>query len=116
MVLHPASSILVVDPDTQVRRLVERILDRAGFEVVGAGNGREAMSAMSSRGFDGFVLDAALDEAFDLAAALASRGSRMGIITTAGADLRHRCWPVLQKPFNPARLLSLLAPLRHERI
>ena len=50
--------ILVVDDEESVREFTERTLRGAGYDVVVASSGREAMDLLQRRGpFDGFVLD-----------------------------------------------------------
>jgi two-component system, cell cycle sensor histidine kinase and response regulator CckA len=55
---HKAPRILVVDDEQSVREFTQRALQTAGYEVVVAANGREALELAEGRGpFDGFVLD-----------------------------------------------------------
>jgi CheY-like chemotaxis protein len=50
--------MLVVDDDASVRDFVARTLQAAGYDVVVAADGREALDAATQRGpFDGFVVD-----------------------------------------------------------
>lgn len=49
--------ILVVDDDAQIRTLVKSVLERAGFEVTGARDGREAISLLTSGDYDVILLD-----------------------------------------------------------
>ncbi len=53
-----ALRILVVDDEPSVREFTGRALQTAGYDVVVATNGREALELARTRGpFDGFVLD-----------------------------------------------------------
>jgi two-component system cell cycle sensor histidine kinase/response regulator CckA len=50
--------ILVVDDEESVREFTERALQTAGYEVVAASSGRQALELVERRGpFDGFVVD-----------------------------------------------------------
>jgi DNA-binding response OmpR family regulator len=49
--------ILVVDDDKNIRKLIEAHLVRAGFEVILAQNGQEALNIMDNRHFDMVVAD-----------------------------------------------------------
>jgi CheY-like chemotaxis protein len=53
----PKRRILVIDDHKAVRRLAERILVGAGYEVVTAGNGAEATEACRHGAFDLFLSD-----------------------------------------------------------
>jgi two-component system cell cycle sensor histidine kinase/response regulator CckA len=53
-----APRILVVDDEESVREFTERALQTAGYEVVAASNGKQALDLVERRGpFDGFVVD-----------------------------------------------------------
>jgi two-component system cell cycle sensor histidine kinase/response regulator CckA len=53
-----APRILVVDDEESVREFTQRALQTAGYEVVAASSGREALELVERRGpFDGFVVD-----------------------------------------------------------
>ena|SRR5438552_2583307 len=49
--------VLVVDDDENIRRLEKRVLERSGFEVQQAADGREAIDQIDSDGFAAVVLD-----------------------------------------------------------
>jgi CheY-like chemotaxis protein len=51
------ASVLVVDDDAAVRTLMERVLKRAGYAVVTARHGGEAISQLSDGAFDVILLD-----------------------------------------------------------
>ena len=53
-----APRILVVDDEESVREFTERALQTAGYDVVAATNGKQALELAERRGpFDGFVVD-----------------------------------------------------------
>lgn len=53
---------LVAEDDEPIRRLVARVLERQGFEVRTAKNGREAIEAVRSTEFDVIILDLMMPE------------------------------------------------------
>jgi len=55
---HPRSlSVAVVDDDADLRRLLRRALEKAGYEVLEGGDGREAVELARTRSLDAMVLD-----------------------------------------------------------
>ena len=53
----PIKSILLVEDDDAVRQILVRGLQVAGYEVIGAANGREAIAQLDRRAFDLVVTD-----------------------------------------------------------
>ncbi|MFL5775516.1 MAG: response regulator transcription factor [Chloroflexota bacterium] len=116
----PARPILVVDDDAKIVRLVRTYLERAGYRVIEAGDGRAALSAIALEMPALVVLDVMLPEVDGIAVLkavrrtdrtpviiLSARGLTDDRITglAAGAD------DYLPKPFSPAELV-----LRVQRI
>lgn len=56
----PASTVLVVEDDTDIQRLVRILLERAGYAVRGAGDGHEALRLLFSERPDLVMLDIGL--------------------------------------------------------
>ena len=52
--------VLLVEDDAAVRRYLEVVLLRAGYEVTTAADGLEAMKAVMSSGFDAVITDAVM--------------------------------------------------------
>jgi len=50
-------SVLVVDDDRAIRSLLRVVLERAGFEVLTAEDGEQAITMLASRTFDVITLD-----------------------------------------------------------
>jgi len=116
-------SVLVVDDDYVVQRLIVTILKHAGHHGVVVTNGREALSCLAERRFDVVLLDVVMpdmDGMETLAAiregeAISKKHQRIIMLTghaeqgdaerlqTAGAD------GYVSKPVDPARLLAELA-------
>jgi DNA-binding response OmpR family regulator len=80
--------VLVVDDDPHVRRLVEVLFHRAGFDVITAGDGIQAMNALRHGLPDLAVIDRAMPvmDGFELAKALKSRADIPIIMLTASSE------------------------------
>src|SRR5690349_16261461 len=105
-------SILVVDDEAPLRRVLERSLARHGYRVIAAGNGETAYQLLSSAQPDALLLDIHLPTMSGLALYLAiihrwpALEGRIAIMTgnAEAEDVRswlerHHC-TVLRKPFN----------------
>jgi DNA-binding response OmpR family regulator len=108
------SPILVVDDDPKIVRLVRTYLEREGFRVVDATDGREALAAIAVEAPALVVLDLMLPHVDGLAVIRAVRRTdRTPIIvlsargTTADriAGLSEGADDYLPKPFSPAELV-----------
>lgn len=62
MVMKQTINILVVDDELMMRKLVEKILSRDGFQVALASDGREALSLLAERKFDIVISDIKMPE------------------------------------------------------
>lgn len=62
MVMKQTINILVVDDELMMRKLVEKILIRDGFQVALASDGREALSLLAERKFDIVISDIKMPE------------------------------------------------------
>jgi DNA-binding response OmpR family regulator len=114
---HP---ILVVDDDAKIVRLVRMYLERAGYRVVEAGDGRSALSAIADEMPALVVLDVMLPEIDGLAVLRAVRRtdqtpviilSARGLVDDRITGLAAGADDYLPKPFSPAELV-----LRVQRI
>ncbi|MGH2464342.1 MAG: response regulator transcription factor [Candidatus Limnocylindrales bacterium] len=114
--MAPASEgpILVVDDDAKIVRLVRAYLERAGYRVIEAGDGRSAIAALEAEQPALVVLDLMLPEIDGLDVVRAIRGSSETPIiivsargTTADriAGLDTGADDYLAKPFSPAELV-----------
>ena len=112
--------ILVVDDDVKIVRLVRTYLERAGYRVVEATDGRSALAAIALEMPILVVLDVMLPEVDGLAVLRAVRRtdrtpviilSARGLVDDRIAGLSAGADDYLPKPFSPAELV-----LRVERI
>lgn len=115
-----AHKILAVDDEKHIVRLVEINLKKAGYEVMTAGNGREALDAVALSTPDLIVMDVMMPEMDGFAALkklkenpatsnipvimLTAKAQDADVFKgwQSGADL------YLTKPFNPAELLTFV--------
>ena len=112
--------ILVVDDDAKIVRLVRTYLERAGYRVVEATDGRAALSAIALEAPALVVLDVMLPEVDGLAVLRAFRRtaqtpiiilSARGLVDDRITGLAAGADDYLPKPFSPAELV-----LRVQRI
>ncbi len=115
-----AKRILAVDDEKHILRLVQINLEKAGYEVVTASNGREALEAVKAQHPDLIVMDVMMPEMDGLEALQNLKNDEATatipvVMLTAkaqdadvfqgwqsGADL------YLTKPFNPMELLTFV--------
>jgi type IV pilus assembly protein PilB len=76
--------ILVADDDTQMRRLIRRVLERDGFEVVEAGDGLDALELAQQGGVELVILDLDMP-----------RLGGLGVLEELRAQVRTACLPVI---------------------
>ena len=80
-------TILVVDDDEGVRKLLEQILTAEGYEIVAAANGREAVEIVRGRSIDLVITDLVMPEVEGIETIQALRSERpaLKIIAVSGA-------------------------------
>lgn len=57
------ATILIVDDDVQIRALLRQILEARGYQIICAGNGREAMELIGNTTIDLIITDILMPEA-----------------------------------------------------
>jgi signal transduction histidine kinase/CheY-like chemotaxis protein len=112
--------VLLVDDDDAVRRMTERMLARAGFAVVSAASGHEALALARSAGpFDLLLTDMVMPgmSGRELANLLVAETPDLPVLFTSGYHHGTPApgWQFVGKPFDRATLLAkigdALAPL-----
>ncbi len=107
--------ILVVDDDPDIRSLLREYLEKNGYTVRVAGNGREMRAALDMGRFDMVVLDIMLpgEDGLTLCRSLRAESHMPIIMLTARGDEMDRILGLemgaddyLPKPFNPRELLA----------
>jgi len=122
-----APTILVVDDEAGLRRVLERILTHHGYRVLTAGSAETAYELLISESADALLLDIHLPTMSGLALYLAiihrwpALEGRIAIMTgDAEADevrtwLEHHRCAVIRKPFNLEQVTDWVAAVLHPR-
>jgi CheY-like chemotaxis protein len=116
-VASAARSILVVEDDPAIRRLVKMVLQREGYEIDAAADGVEAVLKLGVRPYDVIILDLMMPnlDGFTFINTLAeNEPSRLRhIIVTSAASptvikdrMRGQPFDVLPKPFDIQQLVD----------
>jgi len=110
--------ILVIDDDDAVRWVLQRNLEHAGFEVVTAENGLEAIAMVDQSPPDAIVLDLMMPVMDGFAVLRALRENRrtaripvLVLTAVTATDVHERCAEagaerVMSKPFDPPTLAA----------
>lgn len=122
-----APTILVVDDEAGLRRVLERILTRHGYRVLTAGSAETAYELLASEQADALLLDIHLPSMSGLALYLAiihrwpALEGRIAIMTgdAEAEEVRtwlehHRC-TVIRKPFNLDQVTDWVAAVLRSR-
>lgn len=114
----PSKSILVVDDDATLCKLITHILEQQGHAVVICGTGGEAVDLLRKRRFDVLLLDLGLPDmdGMNLLSAWRGRnGTKVIVITsddtaeTLMTAIRGGAYLYIRKPFEPEQLRDLVA-------
>ena len=114
IVPRPTSPILVVDDDAKIVALLRAYLEREGFQVITAGDGREALAAIEKEEPLLIVLDVMLPEVDGMAVLRRVRQesdvpilmlSARGAVADRIQGLAEGADDYLPKPFSPAELV-----------
>jgi signal transduction histidine kinase len=102
--------VLLVDDDDQLRRLTERMLRKAGYHVVPAGNGPEALAAARRETFDILLTDMVMPgmSGRDLARELVAEHPQIRVVFMSGYHAASPMpdWQFIAKPFDRQILLA----------
>ncbi len=119
--------ILVAEDDPTVRAMMRRALRDAGFELVEAADGREALESVRADAspFDLVITDVAMPamDGCELARQLATIRPSLPVLAISGyteddiirRSLLDPAQPFLQKPFSPERLVATVRELLETR-
>ncbi|MGQ0812195.1 MAG: response regulator [Nitrospiraceae bacterium] len=121
------ASILVVDDDAQIRSLLRQALERAGFEVREASDGREALRCYARTPVDLVITDIMMPEkdGLEIIKALRRHSTHPKIVAITGG-LKDDCFAleaatflgaegILTKPVQIRRLLKIVRELLGSR-
>src|SRR6266480_7457997 len=120
-------TVLIVDDEAGLRRVLERFLERHGYRVVSAGTAEAAYEVLDAETADALLLDIHLPAMSGLALYLAiihrwpGLEGRIAIMTgdAEAEEVRtwlehHRC-TVIRKPFNLDQVTEWVAAVLHPR-
>jgi CheY-like chemotaxis protein len=113
----PVPVILVADDDEGVRTVIRRTLEEAGYAVLEAVDGLEALSLARQHQVDAVVTDIRMPrmDGWELAAQLRAVSPRAPILFISGFDVHagtiNLPGPVLAKPFRGGQLVDELSHL-----
>ncbi|CCA89974.1 response regulator transcription factor [Novosphingobium sp. PP1Y] len=111
------SSVLIVDDEAAIRRLLEAILSRAGHDVIAAPNAASALSALDRGNVDVILLDLGLPDrdGLEVIAAVRQRSPIPIIVLTARHETAEKISALdlgaddyVTKPFDSDELLARL--------
>lgn len=109
------ATILVIDDDAQVRGAFRRMLEREGFQTVGAEDGRRGLAAFRASPPDAVLLDLRMPEmdGLEVLSVLCGESPETPVVVSSGEGtlrdaveaLRRGAWDFVTKPvFDPALL------------
>jgi DNA-binding response OmpR family regulator len=104
----------VVDDESAIRTLAKTVLERAGYEVTTARDGREAIALLAESDYDVVLLDVTLPNLSGLSVVDELRKNNMAALAhtyllTAGDSQQFTGLPVrgiIEKPFNIGSLIA----------
>lgn len=121
----PIPSVLVVDDDAAIRRLIVRILEGAGYRVAEVGNGEQARDSLRADTFDAVLIDARMpgESGVDLLRHIrAHHPDAAPVMVTAQEDheliesaFDAGAYGFVVKPFRSRELLINLTNALHRR-
>jgi two-component system, OmpR family, response regulator len=122
-------SVMIVDDEPEIRRLIERYLNREGFEVLAAADGKQMWRTLQRRQVDLVILDIRLpgEDGLSLTRQLHQSCDCAIILLTSRAEVIDRVAGLesgaddyMAKPFDPrellARINAVLRRLRKSRL
>ncbi|MEM9070071.1 MAG: ATP-binding protein [Myxococcota bacterium] len=108
-------TVLVVDDELLLRRLVQRVLEHAGYSVIVAAGPDEAIELAGQHSFDALLTDLTMPGGGGRRVVRVLREKRPGLrilyMTGYAPDAAELDGPVLLKPFPPQQLLESLERL-----
>jgi two-component system cell cycle sensor histidine kinase/response regulator CckA len=117
--IRKGATVLLVEDDSAVRTLAMRVLDRVGYRVLAATNGRDAIEiAAANPDIDLVLSDIVMPEMSggELVDQLRETHPDLKVVLTSGyseadlqGDVRHRGAAFLAKPFTPESLRRCIA-------
>ncbi len=110
---HPRGVILVAEDEKELRQLVASILRTAGYTVLGAADGKSALTL--ARKHDGpidlLITDVMMPklDGFDLREKILLERQHLKVLIMSGAldpEIKGEDFPIIRKPFRPEELIE----------
>jgi CheY-like chemotaxis protein len=108
--------ILVADDDEVVVKLMRRVLEAAGHEVVSVADGHEALKLALSRDFDLYILDVRMPrlDGYSLSLSITKKFPERKVVLVTGLEARKfepmakisGASAIIPKPFDPLEFLN----------
>jgi two-component system response regulator PrrA len=126
-VVAESPRILIADDESQLLRVLVRVLERQGYAVIAAPDGKAALEALrqTPEAIDAVVIDAGIDPegANPVLEVLAAEYPQIGVVVTSGGQLSDSLrirllasdGTFLLKPFLPKVLVEAVEALLGER-
>lgn len=118
-------SILVVDDDPELRRMLEMMLTRVGYDVTIASDGAEGMDAIRTRHFDLVISDLGMPvvDGLDLLHAIRSQNIDVDVLIISAIDsipkaveaVKLGAVNYVEKPFDPTALKEQVRTILRSR-
>jgi CheY-like chemotaxis protein len=117
----PPARILVVEDDARLLDWVKLILERKGFRVDVAVDGKEGLAKLTASRYDALILDLLMPQmsGFEVLTAMEKQGIQIPTAITSGIVIpgvhdylkTHPGIRLLSKPYTPAQLFDVIHPL-----
>ena len=113
-------SVLIVDDDISVARVLVRVFEKAGFSAQAAHDGEQALERLRAARYDAMICDIQMPrlDGRQLCQRLVTEGPYFPgcvVIATSRTELAERTWlaeyprvTLVEKPIAPRRLVQLL--------
>jgi two-component system cell cycle sensor histidine kinase/response regulator CckA len=122
--IHKVPTVLVVDDEPTLRKLMQLVLEREGFRVLTAQNGYDAMDVSEShRGVIDMLVSDVMMPGMDgptLAGELRETDPNLPVLFVTGSCEcvpvhKDELFPIIEKPFSPRNLVLTIRKLLDQR-
>ena len=117
--VHRQNTILLVEDDSLIRQTLKAILEYAGYQVLCASGGSQAITLSAYASFDMLITECYMPDmnGFLLAERLTERQARLPVLIVSISpenspsleEIVYRHWNYLPRPIDRVRLLEIVA-------
>lgn len=121
---HSRTAVLVIDDDQTMRRFIRAVLEREGYEVIEAADGKEGIAVYRSRPVHCLIVDIFMpdkdgletimelrNESAECRILAMSGGGSLGDMSFLDYSMAFGAQSLLRKPFTPDELISAVRGL-----